>query len=136
MELYSSCCFWITNRYSKYFIRFCIITPKFCLINFFRNLVHVFWKFLLTTNYQDQINFFIFLVLLGSYIIGLFSLLFILWLISADHNHLCIQSLFHSHFSKLLLFHLVCFEGYFDYFYFGLKILLKIFLLLKNINDQ
>ena len=76
---------------------------NFVWCSFYRNLVHVSWIFFLTTHDQYQPNVLILLIVTGSYIIGLFLSLFILWIISEDHNHMCIQTLFHRHFFKSAL---------------------------------
>ena len=75
-----------------------IITPKFSLIQFYINLVHVSWNFLLTTRDQDRTNVFIFLIVLGSYISWSFIFLFMVLLPLVDQKCLCIQPIFHIHF--------------------------------------
>ena len=96
------CYFCIINWYSKYLICFCIITHKFSLIKFFNiNLFHVSCKFF--SNHLWSRSNQLFCSCWLSLKVIYFCLIFspcIIWLPSAYHNHLCIQTLSHRNFLK------------------------------------
>ena len=59
------------------------------------------------------------LIVLGSYIIGLFLFFFILWLLSADYNQMCIQPMLHGYF----------FQNLFDFIWYVLRFIWIIYTL-------
>ena len=68
--------FCITNWYSKYLIIFVLSPRNLVWYIFYRNLVHVSWKFLSTNHDQYRTNFLLFLIVLGSYIFLSYIFLF------------------------------------------------------------
>ena len=99
--------------------------------SFYRNLIHVSWKFLLTTHNQDQTNVLILLIVLGIYISWFFSFFLpsdSLWLriTTCAYNPCSV-----SNKNNLRSFNLVWSEVHLDCFYISLNFCWRYFCFFK-----